>query len=632
MKRGDAWAIVIGLLASLPFWAKPFHIDDILYLRVAQQITKTPFSPYEGMVLWDAKDGQPAKLFTIDFNPPLEVHCRGWIARGRTIRDWPAYDLCLLHRVGHTGTLSLGEPIMSARLWVTAISILGPVYIVGQNLMLEPALLCFSVWGAERLLASLTTPKDQRLIWLAGLLFSCAVLTKYTAGILLVMPILLCLLTGRLRYLQALILPIFAVALWFVHNRIYYASGHLDSHVSSIWSESSINVFLGRTFSTLRILGGVTFLSLPIAVILFRRSIALPLVFLIGSAVLAWLQFGWLVRHHEMGDHWAPRPLQIVHYVGFSANGTFIALGWLWLALPNFVRHLLSAPFFTGGRRPAVDSEQSLSAGTSMTIGSLGFPLITVLDGWILVGILFNIGAVPFSAVRHMLLVIIPMTISIIAHAQRLSKTPQTSDLENRNDDATLNQANVAGNVVPGPETSARVPLGRTSLVLTIALGIILALADYEIAQLYQTTARTMVANRVKQLTPIGKTVWYTGNWGFVYYANQAGGFPLVKNPEQFGMPIVQAGDMMVSPQLITWESKHPLPKGLIEKYIEHKQPLTWNCFRTIAPFTNHYSVRDSSLPWQFLLFDPSKQEKGTLFEFPPLEDILVAEIVEARR
>ena len=63
--RWRDWAVVLvaALATSLPYIDKPFHIDDVLYLRVADQILRTPLDPYQGVVLWDAKDGQELKRF-----------------------------------------------------------------------------------------------------------------------------------------------------------------------------------------------------------------------------------------------------------------------------------------------------------------------------------------------------------------------------------------------------------------------------------------------------------------------------------------------------------------------------------------------------------------------------------------
>lgn len=45
----EAWLVVLAVAAlTLPFLARPFHVDDEVYLRGAEQILQTPLDPLGG--------------------------------------------------------------------------------------------------------------------------------------------------------------------------------------------------------------------------------------------------------------------------------------------------------------------------------------------------------------------------------------------------------------------------------------------------------------------------------------------------------------------------------------------------------------------------------------------------------
>src|SRR5262249_7253015 len=143
-----------GVAATAPYLDKAFHIDDVLYLRVADQIRRTPLDPYSGFVLWDATDGQPSSLFMTDFNPPVWKYI---LAGVMTAWPRPARELAApLHLASALATLvaAFGVYQLSRRfslypLWCTAMIVLAPFYLPGQNVMLEPSLLAWSCWTVE---------------------------------------------------------------------------------------------------------------------------------------------------------------------------------------------------------------------------------------------------------------------------------------------------------------------------------------------------------------------------------------------------------------------------------------------------------------------------------------------------
>jgi hypothetical protein len=171
-------------------------------------------------------------------------------------------------------------------------------------------------------------------------------------------------------------------------------------------------------------------------------------------------------------------------------------------------------------------------------------------------------------------------------------------------------------------------------------LAVALASADFQFAASARKVAakdvRILVADRAAR----GNSVWYTGNWGFVYYSQQAGAHPWIVDPPKFGLPAIRPGDYVVHPVLLTWtDLAKPLPREWELKWIKHWQPMAevggWpteyvgQLFRTISPGVNYYSVRHYSLPWEFFLrpADQAERQAGVWLTVPTLGDYNVYEV-----
>src|SRR5204862_2622242 len=68
----DAFLAIVAVIAALvPFLNKAFHIDDPLFLWMAQQISQHPADPYGFSVNWYVS-AKP--MFSIMQNPPLNAY------------------------------------------------------------------------------------------------------------------------------------------------------------------------------------------------------------------------------------------------------------------------------------------------------------------------------------------------------------------------------------------------------------------------------------------------------------------------------------------------------------------------------------------------------------------------------
>lgn len=86
----------------------------------------------------------------------------------------------------------------------------------------------------------------------------------------------------------------------------------------------------------------------------------------------------------------------------------------------------------------------------------------------------------------------------------------------------------------PQPDT----PMFRSLLLLGTLLGVLIIRADTRFAELGRRAARDLIAPRVKR----GERVWFSGHWGFQFYALQAGARSLTETP-----PHPAPGDIVVA-------------------------------------------------------------------------------------
>jgi hypothetical protein len=553
----DCAYIGLALLATLPFLDKAFHIDDVLYLTVAHQIIENPWLPYgdkeTDVVLWDADNGKPASLFHIDFNPPLWKYFLAGVIHFAGDEEWKLHLLSALFvALAAIAWGRVAEKWTSRPIWVVAMILISPFFLPGQNIMLEVPVLCFVGWGVFFLERTWRADSIAHS-FLAGLFFGLALLTKYSAAILLPVVLISALLFGRPRVLLALLPAGLLLGLWCLHNHFVYGEFHLTSHGNlfepSQWGPRSLNV--------IRTLGGVSILW-PI---LFAKQLSTingslkAIGIMVLASLIAWLDWNMINRLYAQ-EGLVPLTLQSIH----AGAMTFFGSATLLLIFPSSL--------LTAIRQPRVWLSQ---------------PLDRILEIWIAGALVFNVACTPFNAVRHLLLALVPLTLWTARQASPGSSLP------------------------------------RFSLIASMLLAFTLAAADYEMAGIYRTIAQTRLRDDRAQ----GDRVWFTGNWGFTYYARKQGALPLFDGTEQYGLGQPTVGDRIYNPVTITWSALNPA--GL--EWIDHLQPTGLIPLRTIAPGSLYYGMKPKDLPWSFQLLPPDPSTGRHGYQFPPLDHVRIWQV-----
>ena len=203
-RKAQLFLLLITVAALAPFVNKPFHIDDPLFLWMAQQIAAHPLDPYGFQVNWM---GVPEPMWHAMQNPPL---CSYFIAAVASIFGWGEIALhsafliwavaaifgtfalaqrCCrhlkLHSVGPAELTSpdrkgsAAQPHFILPFLVALLTLFAPVFLVSAtNVMCDVMLLALYVWSIEVWMRGI----EQQRWWLFALamfLVSAAILTKY---------------------------------------------------------------------------------------------------------------------------------------------------------------------------------------------------------------------------------------------------------------------------------------------------------------------------------------------------------------------------------------------------------------------------------------------------------------------
>jgi 4-amino-4-deoxy-L-arabinose transferase-like glycosyltransferase len=268
--------VAVAVLAALaPFLNKAFHIDDPLFLWIAQQIYMHPGDPYGFAANWYASS-QP--MFSIMQNPPLSSYYMALMASFLGWSEPAMHGAFLVPAVAAVlGTFFLARRFCKSPLIAALLLLFTPVFLVSATgVMCDVWLLALWVWSIECWMHALKR-NSARLLLLASILAAAAALTKYF-GIALV-PLLAVYTLVRERRVTHRILyfliPILVIASYDVITKVKYGQGLFSSAMLVSWDENAKleQHFFQQLFVGLSFAGGCLFSVLFYAPLLkLRRS------------------------------------------------------------------------------------------------------------------------------------------------------------------------------------------------------------------------------------------------------------------------------------------------------------------------------------------------------------------------
>ena len=509
--------LILWLFATVINLNKAYHIDDTVHLETAQWILQNPLHPMSGKINWDQNAG-PIHLL----NQP---HFYFYL-----LAIWGSFfgfDEVTMHLFQSLFTLAcilfiylIARLIIPNRaIFLTALLTLSPAFVVGQNLMVDVPLLSF--WLAfYYLLIKPRVKSETRRFILAGFIAGIACLIKYSSLPLVVVMLVYIIINRKFNLIWTIAIPIGMLILWSGFNYFDYGAIHIFDRPSPPFSWKRVGEMV---LSWLVCVGSI----LPYSIIYFAHlwqtkkslnllfQIALILILISSALVIAGVYFGKL-------DEGKGLKCLLLLFLG---NGIAITF----LSISKFVGSLQT--LFVKANRP-----------------------ILLLYLWLFSGAFFIILFAPFMATRHVLLVIVPITL-LLAHFL---------------------------------ETRLSFFWSITALLLTIFLTLSLGISDRIWANYYREKA-ALIRNEL----PNEANVYFTGHWGWQWYAKKNGMHQLeALNPQ------IQPGDYLIYPQDIHQQSLNKIPSELQLKVVrEYTQPpSTLTFFKTDR--ARFYSSSFSKLPW----------------------------------
>ncbi len=272
----DAFFATIAVIAALaPFLNKAFHIDDPLFLWMAQQISQHPADPYGFSVNWYV-GAKP--MFSVMQNPPLNAYYMALAASFLGWSELAMHGAFLVPAVlAVLGTFLLAQRLSGSPLLAALLMLFTPVFLVSATtVMCDVWLLALWVWSVNYWLRGLEAPNSWLLL-LASLFAAAAALTKYFGLSLVPLLAVYTLVQDRrltTRFLFLLI-PVAVIIIYEAMTKAKYGQGLFSNAMIYPWQATAKaeKQLSGQFLTGLSFTGGCLFSALFYAPFLKSRKV-----------------------------------------------------------------------------------------------------------------------------------------------------------------------------------------------------------------------------------------------------------------------------------------------------------------------------------------------------------------------
>ena len=460
-ERALEWSLVLLLVGAvtLPFLGKAFHIDDTFFHRVTENIVRDPMDPYAGEIDWWHR---PASIFQSDSNPPLlNYYLAPFSARTETPEFALHAAMVPFYLLLAVSVLALGRRFTASPGWVLLFTMTSAGFVVSGNVMRDvPAAALGTAAVAAVVLG--TDRNHHRLLLLGSLLAGMAILTKYSALVLLPVIYFYPILERKPRLIAWAAVPAAMFAIWCLHNHLVYA----ELHIASQWGRGFNRPGHGWRDNAygLPVVAGSLLYLLPA---LLARSLARRDQFTLAGIGAVTLIGWWLVESYTSG--------------GAGAQFLFWALTGSALIFVCSVEGVRTA-------LPLLRDRGDPEASDSL-----------FLIVWLFGPLVFSTVSVPFQAVRHFL----PAFAPLVLLGFRYLRSPG------------------AGNAIFDRSILAALLAAQAAVTFLVAR-IDADFAD-SYRDFAPRAGERLATERASRAEAGGATVWFLGHWGWSYYAEKAG-------------------------------------------------------------------------------------------------------------
>src|SRR5690349_19977677 len=549
MRKSDTRGVFIAAVAVLailgPFLNKAFHIDDPLFLWMAQQISHHPGDPYGFAANWYIS-AQP--MFSIMQNPPASSYYMALVANFLGWSEPAMHSAFLVPAIAAVaGTFFLARRLSGSPLLAALLLLFTPVFLVSATgLMCDVWLLAFWVWSIECWKRALER-NSAWVLFLASVLVATAALTEDFGGALVQLLAVYTLarerrVTHRILYL---LIPPLVIASNDAITKAKYGQGIFSSAMLVSWNENAKpdQHFVHRLLIGLSFTGGCL-LSLLLYAPLLKLSSCEP------ESLTA--ESGW-------------KPSFRILMVGFALLVVFVPL------------------FHFGADLPL---SSTIEGALFVTIG-IGILVLTFADvlqyktADSLLLFLWVLGTFIFAAMMNWTIsarTFLPMAPAVIILLIRRLRV------------SALVAAAVSGASFEKDSTPKVFEVASWWPLLPAALvSLLIAIGDYTLAN----TARTAASRFQQRFRNESGTVWFEGHWGFQYYMQHWGAKSV--DSEQHGLV---PGDALIVPVNNTNVSRKPAASTVASvEETNYAQFFAITMSREVE--AGFYSSRWGPLPWE---------------------------------
>jgi len=481
----DAFLAIVAVIAALvPFLNKAFHIDDPLFLWMAQQVSQHPADPYGFSVNWYVS-AKP--MFSIMQNPPLNAYYMALAVKFLGWSELAMHGAFLVPAIAAVlGTFFLAQRLSGSPLLGALLVLFTPVFLVSATtVMCDVWLLALWVWSVDCWLRGLERD-SYWLLLLASLLAAAAALTKYF-GVSLVPLLAVYTLVRERRFtyrLLFLLLPVAIIGVYEAMTKAKYGQGLFSNAIIYPWQGpvKAGKQLSGQFLTGLSFTGGCLFPALFYAPFLKSRKVLISGIAAIFLALLPLLYFGVARGLTSRTDA-----------IAVTVEGALfvtIGIGILALAVADLIQQ--------------------------KTADSL------LLNLWVF-GTFFFATMMNWSITSR---TILPMAPAVVILLIRQFKT------------SVVAAAVTDGGGLPilPPRTAAAT---WWPLLPAVLVSLLVTAGDYKLADTARLASRSF-QNRFRNAPG---SVWFEGHWGFQYYMEQWKARPLDRVERR-----IISGDVLIVP------------------------------------------------------------------------------------
>jgi dolichyl-phosphate-mannose-protein mannosyltransferase len=542
-----ALVIVLGVVLALtvPFTAKPVHIDDVYYIEVARNVLRDPLRPLAGAVALEDADyrvfatqGRCPSTFTSMSHPPLVpyvIALAAWVAGGFSER-WLHLAFVPFAIAASLAMYSLSRRFTRHPLAATLLLVTSPVFLLSAHSLMTdmPALALSSV--ALALLIRGVDEDERGKVVVAGVLAGLAVLTRYSAVLTVVLLLAYGAARGKLRRtIPALAGTGAVLAIWAVQNLLVDGELHVlasTEHYRLFYEGQSFDWagLLKKVLADLSSLGGTLFVAAGLLLLAgtWRRAVTFAAAMMAAAAV-------FVVRPPGIERLETYSPTDVLVVACCFGLGALLVVEALW---------------------PAADD---VPPPPGLAMGRWSDR--TFLIVWLLSALAASLLFLPFGSARYVLPALPPLWLLLVRRAESML----------------------------GEGRDLHLALGL-AVAQGAGLGVLLSLADVELAARYRSVARS-----VREDHP-GRPIWFIGEWGFRYYMGTVGGRYLRSTDET-----PETGDIIIRPEIAGMHEMAADVRAravrLQEIPLQSRWPLRLMSFDAKAGYYSHHW---GYLPWRF--------------------------------